>query len=192
MTGDCRLGFTPDRGSCTRLSGRLLFWGVAALQQVVSACPGCPDASRRRADHTLPCPCGTELLLAPAKALVEGCKGVACGAEFTMWLTKAGRLLSAGCPQHGQLGHGTDHEYNAKDCARVRSHIAVPGVAQLDILAGCAATGSSRRVLACTGGISGAWVPCSTVPQALDECRALDQDQEVHMSVAGSSHCRPR
>ena len=43
---------------------------------------------------------------------------MACGAEFTMWLTREGRLLSAGCPQHGQLGHGTDHEYNAKDCAR--------------------------------------------------------------------------
>lgn len=71
-----------------------------------------------KAHNDLLCLCGTELLLAPVKALVEGCKGVACGAEFTMWLTEAGRLLSAGCPQHGQLGHGTDHEYNAKDCAR--------------------------------------------------------------------------
>ena len=58
-----------------------------------------------------------ELLLSPAKALVEDCSAVACGAEFTMWLSKEGRLLSAGGPQHGQLGHGTDHEYNAKDCA---------------------------------------------------------------------------
>ena len=73
---------------------------------------------------------GTELLLAPVKALVEGCKGVACGAEFTMWLTAAGQLLSAGCPQHGQLGHGTDHEYNAKDCAPCRCHPTLQGFGQ--------------------------------------------------------------
>ena len=35
-----------------------------------------------------------------------------------MWLTEEGRLLSAGLPQYGQLGHGTDNEYNAKDCER--------------------------------------------------------------------------
>ena len=57
-----------------------------------------------------------ELLLSPVKALVSGCTSVACGAEFTMWLCE-GKLYSAGCPQYGQLGHGTDHEYNAKDCA---------------------------------------------------------------------------
>ena len=56
-----------------------------------------------------------ELLKAPAKCLVEACTAVACGAEFTMWLC-AGQLWSAGYPQHGALGHGTDHEYNAKDC----------------------------------------------------------------------------
>ncbi len=57
-----------------------------------------------------------ELLQSPVKALVSGCTAVACGAEFTMWLCE-GKLYSAGCPQYGQLGHGTDHEYNAKDCA---------------------------------------------------------------------------
>ena len=57
-----------------------------------------------------------ELLLEPKKAKeIESCTDVACGAEFTMWLC-AGRLYSAGLPQYGQLGHGTDHEYNAKDC----------------------------------------------------------------------------
>ena len=40
---------------------------------------------------------------------------MACGAEFTVWLCK-GQLWSAGYPQKGVLGHGTDHEYNAKDC----------------------------------------------------------------------------
>lgn len=57
-----------------------------------------------------------ELLLSPVKALVAGCSAVAAGAEFTVWLCE-GKLYSAGCPQYGQLGHGTDHEYNAKDCA---------------------------------------------------------------------------
>lgn len=56
------------------------------------------------------------MFLAPVRALVEKCTSVACGAEFTMWLTEEGRLLSAGLPQYGQLGHGTDNEYNAKDC----------------------------------------------------------------------------
>jgi len=60
----------------------------------------------------------TELLLAPVRALVDACAAVSCGAEFTVWLTEEGRLLSAGLPQFGQLGHGTDNEYNAKDCAR--------------------------------------------------------------------------
>ena len=41
---------------------------------------------------------------------------MACGAEFTMWICQ-GQLWSAGGSQHGVLGHGTDHEYNAKDCA---------------------------------------------------------------------------
>ena len=57
-----------------------------------------------------------ELLQSPAECQVEGCTAVACGAEFTMWLCQ-GQLWSAGGPQHGVLGHGTDHEYNAKDCA---------------------------------------------------------------------------
>ena len=41
---------------------------------------------------------------------------VACGNDFTLWLCKQ-RIWSAGNPQYGQLGHGTDHEYNAKDSA---------------------------------------------------------------------------
>ena len=57
-----------------------------------------------------------ELLLEPKKTKeVADCTDVACGAEFTMWLCD-GRVFSAGLPQYGQLGHGTDHEYNAKDC----------------------------------------------------------------------------
>ena len=46
---------------------------------------------------------------------ISDCTAVACGAEFSIWLCE-GKLWSAGGSQYGQLGHGTDHEYNAKDC----------------------------------------------------------------------------
>ncbi|CAM6093379.1 unnamed protein product [Calypogeia fissa] len=53
----------------------------------------------------------------PVKSLVTEAKHVVCGAEFTMWLTSVAgaTILSAGCPQYGQLGHGTDNEYNSKE-----------------------------------------------------------------------------
>jgi len=38
---------------------------------------------------------------------------VSCGAEFTAWICgDDGSVYTAGLPQYGQLGHGTDHEYN--------------------------------------------------------------------------------
>ena len=76
-----------------------------------------PDNTTLYCDSVTDCGAtSAELLLSPVKALVSGCTMVACGAEFTMWLCE-GKLFSAGNPQYGQLGHGTDHEYNAKDCA---------------------------------------------------------------------------
>eukprot|EP00245_Coleochaete_scutata_P005890 TRINITY_DN1986_c0_g1_i1.p1 TRINITY_DN1986_c0_g1~~TRINITY_DN1986_c0_g1_i1.p1 ORF type:complete len:496 (-),score=119.88 TRINITY_DN1986_c0_g1_i1:650-2137(-) len=57
-----------------------------------------------------------EAELSPQMCLVAGATDVACGAEFTVWLSNlpGASILSAGLPQYGQLGHGTDHEYNAK------------------------------------------------------------------------------
>jgi len=57
-----------------------------------------------------------EDLLAPARCagLPDTCTAVAAGAEFSLWLC-GGHVYSAGMPQYGQLGHGTDHEYNARD-----------------------------------------------------------------------------
>jgi len=57
---------------------------------------------------------GEDMLLTPQKSLVSKTSTVACGAEFTMWLCD-GKLWSAGLPQYGQLGHGTDNQYNASD-----------------------------------------------------------------------------
>ena len=51
-----------------------------------------------------------------------GASAVAAGMDFTVWLCN-GRLWSAGNPQFGQLGHGTDHEYNASDCAHLNLSI---------------------------------------------------------------------
>ncbi len=56
-----------------------------------------------------------ELIQSPVLASVSNCDDVSCGVEFTMWLCD-GKVFSAGLLQYGQLGHNTDHEYNAKDC----------------------------------------------------------------------------
>lgn len=50
--------------------------------------------------------------LTPVKALVANGASVSCGADFTAVLTRDGEVFTYGLPQYGQLGHGTDHEYN--------------------------------------------------------------------------------
>ncbi|CAA3026843.1 Hypothetical predicted protein [Olea europaea subsp. europaea] len=53
----------------------------------------------------------------PVRCLVSEVKTTACGGDFTVWLTstEGASILTAGLPQYGQLGHGTDNEYNTKD-----------------------------------------------------------------------------
>jgi len=51
--------------------------------------------------------------LTPVKALVTNGTSASCGADFTCVLTKDGEVFTYGLPQYGQLGHGTDHEYNS-------------------------------------------------------------------------------
>ena len=62
-------------------------------------------------------PAGEDLQLLPAKtAVVAGITSVAAGSDFSAWLNATtGALYTAGCPQYGVLGHGTDNEYNARD-----------------------------------------------------------------------------
>lgn len=57
---------------------------------------------------------GEDMILTPQKSTIANCQKVCCGAEFTIWLCD-GALFSAGLPQYGQLGHGTDNQYNASD-----------------------------------------------------------------------------
>ena len=61
-------------------------------------------------------PKGTDdLILSPERTAVPlKCTKLACGGEFTMWVSN-GKLYSAGLPQYGQLGHGTDNCYNMSD-----------------------------------------------------------------------------
>ncbi|CAO2036897.1 unnamed protein product, partial [Urochloa humidicola] len=49
--------------------------------------------------------------------IVAEATNAVCGADFTVWLSsvEGSSILTAGLPQYGQLGHGTDNEYNAKD-----------------------------------------------------------------------------
>ncbi|XP_021902462.1 protein RCC2 homolog [Carica papaya] len=58
-----------------------------------------------------------EIESSPVRCLVSEVKDTACGAEFTVWLSsiEGASILTAGLPQYGQLGHGTDNEYNTKD-----------------------------------------------------------------------------
>lgn len=58
-----------------------------------------------------------EVELSPIRCLVSDVKLATCGAEFTVWLTsvEGASISTAGLPQYGQLGHGTDNEYNTKE-----------------------------------------------------------------------------
>ncbi|KAJ8498711.1 hypothetical protein OPV22_009263 [Ensete ventricosum] len=58
-----------------------------------------------------------EIEPSPVICLVSQATNVVCGADFTVWLTsvEGSSILTAGLPQYGQLGHGTNNEYNSKD-----------------------------------------------------------------------------
>ncbi|XP_078445975.1 regulator of chromosome condensation (RCC1) family protein [Wolffia australiana] len=58
-----------------------------------------------------------EIELSPVPCLVSQVTNAVCGGDFTVWLSSVAgsSILSAGLPQYGQLGHGTDNEYNSKE-----------------------------------------------------------------------------
>ncbi|XP_047328167.1 protein RCC2 homolog [Impatiens glandulifera] len=58
-----------------------------------------------------------EIESSPVRCPVSEVKSIACGADFTVWLTstEGSSIMTCGLPQYGQLGHGTDNEYNTKD-----------------------------------------------------------------------------
>ncbi|GLT71811.1 hypothetical protein SLA2020_438040, partial [Shorea laevis] len=69
-----------------------------------------------------------EIESSPVRCLVSEVKNTACGAEFTVWLSsvEGATILTAGLPQYGQLGHGTDNEYNTKDSSVKLAYEAQP------------------------------------------------------------------
>ncbi|KAI5656144.1 hypothetical protein M9H77_24937 [Catharanthus roseus] len=79
-----------------------------------------------------------EVELSPVRSLVSEAVKTACGAEFTVWLTKTegASILTAGLPQYGQLGHGTDNEYNSKDSSVKLVYEAQPRPRAIASLAG--------------------------------------------------------
>ncbi|KAM6544382.1 hypothetical protein CsatB_008829 [Cannabis sativa] len=64
----------------------------------------------------------------PVRCQVSDVKSTACGADFTVWLSsvEGASILTAGLPQYGQLGHGTDNEYNTKDSSVKLAYEAQP------------------------------------------------------------------
>nr|CAB3486058.1 unnamed protein product [Digitaria exilis] len=60
---------------------------------------------------------GCKIESSPVPCIISEATNAVCGADFTVWLSsvEGSSILTAGLPQYGQLGHGTDNEYNAKD-----------------------------------------------------------------------------
>ncbi|KAI9107745.1 hypothetical protein K1719_021081 [Acacia pycnantha] len=53
-----------------------------------------------------------EIESSPVRCLVSEVSYATCGGDFTVWLSsvEGSSILTAGLPQYGQLGHGTDNE----------------------------------------------------------------------------------
>ncbi|KAL5557918.1 hypothetical protein UlMin_034129 [Ulmus minor] len=79
-----------------------------------------------------------EIEASPVRCLVSGVKTTACGGDFTVWLSsvEGSSILTAGLPQYGQLGHGTDNEYNTKDSSVRLAYEAQPRPKAIASLAG--------------------------------------------------------
>ncbi|KAL0360582.1 UNVERIFIED_CONTAM: putative E3 ubiquitin-protein ligase HERC1 [Sesamum radiatum] len=69
-----------------------------------------------------------EVELSPVRCLVSEVKTAVCGGDFTVWLTsiEGSSILTAGLPQYGQLGHGSNNEYNTKDSSVKLAYEAQP------------------------------------------------------------------
>ncbi|KAF7829598.1 protein RCC2-like protein [Senna tora] len=79
-----------------------------------------------------------EIESSPVCCLVSEVKNTACGGDFTVWLSsvEGASILTAGLPQYGQLGHGTDNEYNSKDSSVKLIYEAQPRPRAIATLAG--------------------------------------------------------
>ncbi|KAL8059195.1 hypothetical protein ABFS82_03G068500 [Erythranthe guttata] len=80
----------------------------------------------------------TEIESSPIRCQVSEVKTAVCGGDFTVWLTsvEGSSIITAGLPQYGQLGHGTDNEYNTKDSSVRLAYEAQPRPKAIAALAG--------------------------------------------------------
>ncbi|WJX36013.1 hypothetical protein P8452_23933 [Trifolium repens] len=80
----------------------------------------------------------TEIEPSPIRCLVSEVKYATCGGDFTVWLSSVdgSSIQTAGLPQYGQLGHGTDNEYNSKDSSVKLVYEAQPRPRAIASLAG--------------------------------------------------------
>ncbi|WCJ35135.1 Regulator of chromosome condensation (RCC1) family protein [Euphorbia peplus] len=105
----------------------------------------------------------TEIESYPVRCQVSDVKNVACGAEFTVWLSSAegASIQTAGLPQYGQLGHGTDNEYNTKDSSVRLAYEAQPRPRAIASLSGetivKVACGSNHTVAVDSNGYVYTW-----------------------------------
>lgn len=69
-----------------------------------------------------------EVESSPVRCLVSDATNAVCGSDFSVWLStvQGSSILTAGLPQYGQLGHGTDNEYNSKEGAVKLAYEAQP------------------------------------------------------------------
>ncbi|KAM5565061.1 protein RCC2 [Rosa sericea] len=79
-----------------------------------------------------------EIEASPVRCQVSDVKTATCGGDFTVWLSsvEGASILTAGLPQYGQLGHGTDNEYNTKDSSVRLAYEAQPRPKAIASLAG--------------------------------------------------------
>lgn len=79
-----------------------------------------------------------EIEASPVCCMASDANNIACGGDFTVWLTstEGASILTAGLPQYGQLGHGTDNEYNTKDSSVRLAYEAQPHPKAIASLAG--------------------------------------------------------
>ncbi|XP_051124036.1 uncharacterized protein LOC127246614 [Andrographis paniculata] len=79
-----------------------------------------------------------EIEPSPVRCQVSEVTTAVCGGDFTVWLTSAegSSILTAGLPQYGQLGHGTNNEYNTKDSSVKLAYEAQPRPRAIAALSG--------------------------------------------------------
>jgi alpha-tubulin suppressor-like RCC1 family protein len=108
---------------------------------------------------------GEDVRLSPERVKLPGvhAAAVACGAEFSAVVSgggaAAGQVWTWGAPQHGQLGHGSDHQYNAAESSIKMVFEPQPTPALVAGLAGKTVTGlaagHNHSVAVCSDG--GVW-----------------------------------